>query len=125
MGPGCETVTRVHTPDTDVVTGVWKDGRVATYRGNRAGAHDYGFVAIGSKSTVAGLKFEGYKPLDDQIARFFKTKEVPVANSETVEIMAFMEAADESKRQNGATVKLETVMAKAREEAKAKVASSK
>ena len=121
MGPGCETVTRVHTPDTDIVTGVWKDGRVATFRGNRAGAHDYGFVAWGAKGTIDATKFEGYKALTDQIAHFFKTKQVPFANEETIELMAFMEAADESKRQNGAPVKLETVLAKAREEAKAQV----
>ena len=37
----------------------------------------------------------------------------PVTPAETLEIYAFMEAADESKRQNGAEVKLADVMAKA------------
>jgi predicted dehydrogenase len=124
MGPGCESVVRTHTPETDIVTGTWKDGRIGTFRGNRAGAHDYGFVAFGAKSTVTGQKFEGYKVLTDQIAHFFKTKQVPFANEETIELMAFMEAADESKRQNGAPVKLETVLEKARAEAKGKIAAA-
>jgi hypothetical protein len=42
-----------------------------------------------------------------------------VDNAETVEEMAFMEAADESKRQGGRPVKLADVLAKAREQAKA------
>ncbi len=37
MGPGCETVSRVQTEGTDVVTGVWSDGRVATFLGIRDG----------------------------------------------------------------------------------------
>ena len=32
MGTGCETVARTQTKDTDLVSGVWKDGRVGTYR---------------------------------------------------------------------------------------------
>jgi hypothetical protein len=39
---------------------------------------------------------------------------VPVSPEETLEIYAFMEAADESKRKNGALVSLETVIKKAR-----------
>ena len=36
LGRGCQTVVRTHTPNVDVVTGVWNDGRVGTVRGNRA-----------------------------------------------------------------------------------------
>lgn len=125
MGKGCDTVTRVNTPEADVVTGHWKDGRLATFRGNRAGAHDYGWIAIGSKNTAMNGKFEGYKPLDEQIATFFKTKVAPIDPAETLEMMAFMEAADESKRQNGATIKIADVMAKAEAAAKAKIADTK
>ena len=39
MGPGCETVTRVHTDNADLAIGVWKDGRVGTFRGHRTGPH--------------------------------------------------------------------------------------
>ena len=101
MGTGCESVTRTHTDDTDIVVGIWKGGRIGTFRGTRTGAHDYGAIVFGAKSTAAAIKFEGYQPLAEQIAIFFRTRKPPVAAEETLEIMAFMEAADESKRQNG------------------------
>jgi hypothetical protein len=41
-----------------------------------------------------------------QIAEFFRTKKAPIDPQETLEIYAFMEAADESKRRGGASVSL-------------------
>lgn len=122
IGPGCETVTRTHTEGTDFVTGVWKDGRIGTFRGTRTGKHDYGATVFGTMGEGAVFKFEGYEPLLQQIALFFKTGKSPVAIDETIELMAFMEAADESKRLGGVPVKLETVTEKARAEAKAGIA---
>jgi predicted dehydrogenase len=113
MGPGCESVTRVRTEGGELVTGVWKGGRIGTFRGLRDGKHDYGAVVFGKKGIATQLGFEGYKALDEQIGRFFKTGQPPVAAEETVELMAFMEAADESKRQGGRPVKIADVMAKA------------
>ena len=49
-----------------------------------------------------------------EIVKFFKTGKAPVSPEETLEIFAFMEAADESKRQGGKPVEIESVMAKAR-----------
>jgi predicted dehydrogenase len=123
MGPGCETVTRVQTGggETDggeLVTGIWKGGRIGTFRGLRDGKHDYGAVVFGKKGIATQLGFEGYKALDEQVARFFKTGKAPVAAEETIELMAFMEAADESKRQGGKPVKIAEVMEKARAAAK-------
>jgi predicted dehydrogenase len=121
MGPGCESVTRTHTEGTDFVTGVWKDGRVGTFRGTRLGSHGYGAVVFGSKGNGDVLKFEGYEPLLAQIATFLKTGKAPVTPEEMIEVMTFMEAADESKRQGGASVKLEAILSKARAEAKVKL----
>ena len=56
--------------------------------------------------------------------KFFQTREVPVSERETLEIYAFMEAADESKRQGGKPVTLENVLEKARAEAAPKVAAA-
>jgi predicted dehydrogenase len=114
MGPGCESVTRVRTDGGELVTGVWKGGRIGTFRGLRDGKHDYGAVVFGKKGIATQLGFEGYKALDEQIGRFFKTGQPPVAAEETVELMAFMEAADESKRQGGRPVRIAEVMEKAR-----------
>jgi len=52
--------------------------------------------------------------LDEAVGRFFKTGKPPVSAEETIELMAFMEAADESKRQGGRPVKIAEVMEKAR-----------
>jgi predicted dehydrogenase len=119
MGTGCQTVTRAHTEGTDLVTGVWKDGRIGTFRGTRLGTHGYGAVVFGAKGNGDALKFEGYEPLLQQIAVFFKTKKAPVAVEEMLEVMTFMEAADESKRQGGIAVKLQDVFNKAKEAASA------
>jgi predicted dehydrogenase len=125
MGTGCESVSRVQTKDTDVVTGVWKDGRVATFRGIRAGKSDYGMVVFGSKGIEAQKINAGYEPLLVEIVKFFRGGPPPVSAEETVELFAFMEAADESKRRDGAAVKLADVIAKAREEIASKKSSSK
>jgi len=118
MGPGCQTVTRVQTDGTDVAVGRWKDGRVGIFRGIRQGKQDYGAVVFGSKSVGTATGFEGYEPLVEQIAIFFKTRKPPVAASETIELYAFMEAADESKRQGGKPVAIDEVIEKAREKNK-------
>ena len=49
---------------------------------------------------------------------YFRTDRVPVSPDETLEIFAFMEAADESKLKGGTPVTLESVMQKATQEAK-------
>jgi hypothetical protein len=52
-----------------------------------------------------------------EIAKFFKTGKPPVDPEETLELFAFMEAADESQRQGGAPVTIESVLKKARQAA--------
>jgi predicted dehydrogenase len=116
MGPGCRSVTRTHTKGTDVVTGTWKDGRVGTFRGIRNGASGYGALVFGSKGIAPSGGYGGYEPLVVEICKFFKTGRPPVSAEETIEIFAFMEAADESKRQGGAPVSLESVLEKARDQ---------
>ena len=123
MGPGCETVQRAQTKGTELVTGVWKDGRIGTFRGIREGKSDYGAIVFGKKGIAPAGKYDGYRPLVEQIATFFKTGEAPVSPEETLEMFAFMEAADESKRQGGKPVTTESVLAKARAAAKEKIAA--
>ena len=116
MGTGCKSVSRTHTKETDVAVGTWADGRIGTYRGLRSGTKGFGTVIFGEKATLTTSGAEGsYKPLVIEIAKFFKSGQPPVSAEETIEIFAFMEAADESKRQKGAVVTLESVLAKARE----------
>jgi len=113
MGTGCESVTRIQTEGTDVAVGVWKGGRVGSFRGIREGQRGYGATVFGTKGVVQGGGFDGYEPLIVEIVKFFKTGKPPVSEADTLEIFAFMEAADESKRQGGKPVTLESVMEKA------------
>lgn len=121
MGTGCTTVTRIHTEDTDLVSGVWGDGRIGSYRGIRNNKADFGAIAFGSKAILPAERGGGYEGLCREIGRFFKTGKTPVSAEETIEIFAFMEAADESRRRGGVPVALEDVLQKARREALAKL----
>lgn len=114
MGPGCETVSRVQAKDADVLTGVWKDGRVGTYRGIRQGKAAFGATGFGAKGIAHAGPCEGYADLCREIGRFFKTRHPPVSAEETIELFAFMDAADLSKQRNGAPVALRDVIAQAR-----------
>jgi predicted dehydrogenase len=118
MGTGCDTVERTTTKDTDVVVGTWTDGRIGTFRGTRTGKHGYGGTVFAEKGTAPIGEFTGYKPLVIEIARFFRTGKPPVDEAETLEIYAFMTAADESKRRGGEPVKIADVLEAARKQAK-------
>jgi hypothetical protein len=113
MGRGCKEITRTSTENTDIVTGIWNDGRVGTFRGTRTGTHDYGGTAYGEKGNLVLGPFKGYDNLLDRIIEFFATGIPPVSKEETLEIYTFMEAADESKRRKGKAVLLEDVFKKA------------
>ncbi|MHB1078509.1 MAG: Gfo/Idh/MocA family protein [Prosthecobacter sp.] len=117
MSTGCETVSRSKGPITDQVTGVWKDGRIGTYRGIVRGKSEFGAIVYGSKGVRQGAKTISYEALCRQIGKFFRTGEPPVSEAETIEIFTFMEAADESLRQGGKPVALADVLAKAKKEA--------
>jgi predicted dehydrogenase len=112
LGRNCKQVVRSHTEETDVVTGIWDDGRIGTFRGTRNGEHDYGGVAWGDKGTNRFDAYGGYEPLLKEIVQFFKTGVSPVDPEDTIEICAFMEAADESKRRGGVPVDLATIFKK-------------
>lgn len=114
MGTGCESVRRVQTRDTEFVVGLWKGGRIGTYRGLRSGKRDYGALVYGTKGIAPSGGYAGYGHLVDEIIKFFKTGKAPVPAEETIEIFAFMSAADESKAQGGAAVSLTELIEKAK-----------
>lgn len=113
MGTGCERVSRYRTESIDLAVGVWKDGRIGTFRDLRGGKSDAAVFIYGTKGMVKG-KSSGYKPLVDEIVKFFQTGKVPVSVEETIEIYAFMSAADESKALGGAPVFLKTLIEKSK-----------
>jgi hypothetical protein len=104
MGPGCKRVTCTHEKGADVATGQWSDGRVATVRGLRAGATPFGFVGFAEKSAQAvsvGTKFI-YRELLKKVVEMFKTNKSPLDIAETIELVAFIEAANKSGANHGA-----------------------
>lgn len=118
MGTGCKTVTRTGTPDTDVVVGVWNDNRIGTFRGTRSGKGGYGGNAFGEKGNLSLGTYAGYDPLLIKILEFFNTGVEPVRREETIEIFAFMQAAEVSKKKGGVPVEIAKVMDDAMKQAK-------
>lgn len=114
MGTGCQDVVRVTTPDTDVVVGTWEGGRIGTFRGTRSGKSGYGGTVFTQSGTTSLGPYGGYEPLLVEIINYFETGQVPVSPEETLEIFAFMEAADESKRNGGASVNMQEVLKRAK-----------
>lgn len=121
MGIGCLSVKRGTTDDGKIqVTGTWDGNRTGIFRESSDTRKGYAGTATNAEGKSADVGgFDGYQPLLNQIIHFFRTGVAPVTPEETLEIYAFMEAADESKRRNGAEVSLAEVMAKANQEATA------
>jgi hypothetical protein len=109
MGTGCEEVTRIQASDTDVVVCRWKNGRIGTMRALRPYA-SYGAVvfrkeAKGQTSAVSTPP-SSYVPLLREIVKFFETGKPPVSNEETLELFAFLDAAQRSKEAGGKPMRL-------------------
>lgn len=105
MGTGCVSVQRGTTADGKIeVTGTWKGDRKGVFRESK----EYQGIARGTKGEAPVGGFDGYAPLVAEIMRFFQTGVSPVPQAETIEMFAFMEAADQSKKQGGQPVKINT-----------------
>jgi hypothetical protein len=108
LGPGCASVAMASEKDADVITGRWKDGRLGTVRVIRPYS-EFGATVFRAKSIVQSdpkLAKVDYVPMLDRIVEFFRTGKAPVTEAETLEIFAFMDAAQRSKQANGAFQKL-------------------
>jgi len=108
MGTGCQAVWCVFTEGSEVTTGLWRDGRIGVVRGTRQGAHAYGFTVWGEKGVRASSITVGYiyRELLKKIVEMFETGKSPLPIEETLEIMAFIEAAKQSADNDGAKVGL-------------------
>lgn len=106
MGMGCEEVTRTSTEATDIIVGRWKNGHIGTVRALRPYG-DYGAVAYRKNGKGQSSQIDpkpddiGYRPLVEAIVHFFETRQPPVSNEETLEIFAFLDAAQRSKEAGG------------------------
>ena len=106
LGPGCREVRCVQTEYGAVAVGVWKDGRLGVARASAAGDHGYGFTAWRENATVsAAIDTSGiYLALLEEIRTFAVTGKTPIDADESVETVAFMEAANASMARGGEAV---------------------
>ena len=103
MGTGCESVRRgTNAAGKIEVTGKWGGGRIGVFTEDK----DFRGNASGLKGEMPIGKWDGYVPLVEAISQFFRTGIPPVTSGETLEIYAFMDAVEESKRLGGKNVRL-------------------
>ena len=112
MGMGCESVIRRTTDEGKIeVVGTWKGGRTGIFREGKG----YGGSAKGTKGEGPVGGYDGYAPLVVEAIKMFQTGKMPVAPQETIELFAFMAAADESKRREGKAVSIKEIIGLARQ----------
>ena len=109
LGRGCEEVTRTATADADVVTCRWKDGRIGTMRAVRPYS-EYGAVIFRKTAKGQAAETKAVVPatnrLDEELVKFFQTGVPPVPNEDTLELIAFLDAAQRSKEAGGRPMRL-------------------
>ena len=109
MGPGCASARCIAYPDLDVVIGEWEDGRLGILSGTRIEDKQFGCVlhtADGTRCGVAGSQPPYYYLLLRQVMAFFQTGVSPIVVHETLDIIAFLEAAEQSRAEAGAVIAL-------------------
>lgn len=116
LGPDCVSVSRTGTTTTDIAVGIWEGKRMGTFRGIRKGAAPYSCRVFGEDGMKTVGDYEGYEPMLVEICKFFQTGVAPVEKEETINIYAFMTAADMSRKEKGKSIKLEDAIEAAQEE---------
>jgi hypothetical protein len=120
LGMGCQRVSCVEGDKECVVVGMWANGRCGVYRGFKngpSGGAAYTFTVYGTQQVRHIAGFSGYEPLVSKICTFFVTGQPPISSQETIELFAFMEAAQQSKQRLGQAVELDELLDRARAEA--------
>jgi len=113
MGRGAKEVTAVSTETEELITGVWEDGRIGTVRGSRRGTGR--FTALihrceGSRFIDAGASDKPwYASLLEQVMIMFTGERAVLPAEETLEVIAFLEAAEKS-RDTGRMVSLSSCL---------------
>jgi len=110
MGRGCESVQAVSAPETDLLVGRWAGGRIGTARGLRFEGPAFGctvYTGAGASHGTLAPSPPPYASMLAEVMEFFKTGRSPIELAETVEVMAFLEAAEVSRGQGGTPVALE------------------
>ncbi len=107
LGTGCRSVRVVSSADHDIAIGTWADGRLGIIRGNRAGNKTFGGTIHRERASQWVDVNAGRAPdagLTEAILAFFHGGPAPVALAETLELIRFLEAANDSRDHGGRDV---------------------
>jgi len=108
MGSGCQEVMCAYKDGAEVIVGRWEDERIGSVRGTRAGAHAYGFT-VWCENEVRACSINAsyiYRELLKKVVGMFESGIAPLDIAETIEIMAFIEAAAKSAQNEGQVTSL-------------------
>ena len=119
MGMGVDRVSCFRNETDDVINATWKDGRMASLHLQRKSWVYSGYILPekpkDAKHPIVEYDgYSGYQALLKEIIAFFETGVAPVSPEETLEIMAFMEAAEMSAKRGGAPVTVAEALAASR-----------
>lgn len=107
LGTGCQSVRTITTDKMDVIQGRWEDGRSGLVLGTRFEGYEFGCLVHTSGGARLGIA-QNTPPyhacLLREVVRFFQSGQSPVDIRETYQIIAFLEAANQSRAENGSTV---------------------
>ncbi len=109
MGAGCREVRCVRTEGHDLLTAIWGDGRVASLHGIRGGHSTFGGILHRQdryEFVDAKIGRPGYAGLVAAIVDHLPQGRSPVPTVEMLEVVAIMEAANASRRRDGAPIGL-------------------
>jgi hypothetical protein len=108
MGTGCREVIVHSSEKVDHIVGLWDNGRTGTIYGYRfKGVYDFGctvYTEQGVLSDIVHAEPPAYALMLKEVVKFFNTRVSPIDLSETLEIVAFLEAANESRRTGKAVI---------------------
>ncbi len=109
LGKGCREVQTFSSESVDLIVGRWEGGRFGLVSGNRAGSNDFGVRLVTGKGHRASLLDPAVpymKPLAEAILEFFRSGVSPIDPAESLEVIAFLEAASRSRSGDGKPVAL-------------------
>lgn len=106
MGRGIETVRTTWHEDGEIIVGTWKDGRMATLRGDRKSIRKFGGTVYGGETVAFRADGDFYGALSRHLGDFFLDGTIPVDLDETLEVIAFLDGAVRSREQGGGVVKV-------------------
>lgn len=116
MGHGCQEVRRQDFAGGVLMLGKWRDGRQGTVWALSTPNSVYSYAVYGDKKVGTATGFSGYANLVNQIGEFFVSRQAPIAPEVTLEILAMMQAADQSRDAGGAPISIADVIERAKQQ---------